>query len=93
MEIINITYGPEDEGGRIIYTTATSLIGLSDDEFNKVVTEAKKRISWRPYILDRFEHWEVPGSSSRNVKALLMSRARNEEEKQTVEQYISTWGE
>jgi hypothetical protein len=75
---------------RIIYTTCDTLVGQDVNEFNRLLLQAKKAISDRPYILDRFEMWELGPDFNKAIRLTLMSRARSETERQIVKQYINT---
>lgn len=72
---------------KILYYTTGPIVCKSDDEFNKILLQEKKKIADRDYILNRFEPWEV--NSSRQLKMLLTGRSRTKEEKDLVATYIS----
>lgn len=69
-----------------IYHSSGVLICKSDDEFNKLVLQEKKKIANRDYILNRYEAWEVDNLKS--LKMLLIGRCRNANEKNLVLKYM-----
>lgn len=74
--------------------TYVGTVSLKDaNEFNKIILNEKKRIALRPYVLDRFEHWEIQGDYNKSIRLVLMSRCRNEEERKLVKRYIEVTNE
>lgn len=74
----------------IIYTPRGTHHRQDQIDFNNLILQAKKEISSRPYILDRFEHWEITGEFNKSVRLLLMGRSRNDEDKKLVKRYLKT---
>lgn len=70
----------------LYYSDGISIL-QNEDEFNKLISQKKKEIKDRDYILHRFEPWEV--NSVEELEILLHKRARNEEEKRLVISYFS----
>ncbi len=70
----------------IVYDKWCSHILQTEAEFNKVILQAKRSISERTPVLDRFEFWEV--RDLRMLRSLLIGRCRNQEEKTIVAQYM-----
>lgn len=81
MEVIHVN--AED---KIIYHSSGAVVCKTDEEFNKLILQEKTKIEARDYILNRFEHWEV--DSVMKLRGLLISRSRNNSEKNLVHQYI-----
>lgn len=73
----------------IAYTDLGSFFCKSLSELNILQEVAKKQIEKRDHVLDRYESWEIPDSDTGKISRLLMSRARNREEKELVKRYMA----
>lgn len=60
---------------------------LDQKTFNRMIEEARKNIGKRYDPLERFEYWEIPDNDPKKIAHLLMSRARNKEEKDLIRVY------
>lgn len=74
----------------VIYTPRGAEHRQDQIDFNNVILQAKKEISNRPYILDRFEDWEISGEFNKGVRLLLMGRSKNDEDRKIVKSYLKT---
>lgn len=71
---------------QIVYHTQGLMHFTDAEKFNNVLIQEKNKIASRDYVLNRFEPWEV--NSIKSLKMLLISRSRNQTEKQLVTKYI-----
>ena len=69
-----------------IYTNCGAVLCKDEEEFDRLISQEKKKIIARSYVLDRFEHWEV--NDEQSLKKLLLSRVNNNTEKELVRKYI-----
>jgi hypothetical protein len=82
-----------NHGGQIIYNTVTSLYIQSQSEFNMIIAQEKKRIASRPEVLNRIEPWEIGNDLRGDTRRLLMIRAKTNDERKHVINYVKTLGE
>ena len=80
-----------DGESHTILTDCGSYVCNNSEEYNSILLEEKNIIKKRNNILERFEHWELSGTESDKIsqlRRLLISRCKNDQEEKLVMDYI-----